>query len=226
METFHVAGILDLGKYDYNARFMISDLEVVQDLGRLKRNVNGYRMRIKDSNAAPDIAARLQDDLGFEFGLQDWTKASGNMFKAVAFEKLVLFFLMCIILVAAFMNVSSTLYLNVMRRYAQVSILKTLGVRRKSIVSFFLAKGLLLAGVGLSLGLILGLLFCYLFEIVQKVYPIMPAEVYNVTFIASELYWSDVLGIIVATIVISIIATLAPALRGSKLPPVEGLKYE
>ena len=226
METFHVAAILDFGKYDFNSKYLISELAVVQELGKLKNKVSGFRLSLKDGEKAPEVGNKVRDYLGFDFGVLDWMQASGNIVKAVDYEKRVLFFLMYIILVAAFLNVCSTLYLNVMKRYSQISILKTLGVRDRLIVGLFLAKGLFVALIGLVLGVGLGFFFCFLYETVQRFYPIMPSKVYHVTFITSVFQWQDLFWAFVATVLTSILATLAPALTGARIQPVEGLKYE
>jgi lipoprotein-releasing system permease protein len=79
---------------------------------------------------------------------------------------------------------------------------------------------------GLVMGLTLGLLFCFGFEKVQQIYPIMPEEVYRMSNFSTHLEWKDVAGVIMATLCICFLSTLAPAFRGAKLSPVEGLKYE
>jgi len=226
MESFHVASILDFGKYDFNSKYLITDLIVVQELGRLRDKVSGFRLTLNDSEDAQAFGQRLSEDLGFDYGVLDWVQASGNIVRAVEYEKRVLFFLMYIILVAAFLNVCSTLYLNVMKRYSQISILKTLGVSNPIIVGLFLMKGLIVALIGLCLGVGLGTFFSFLYETVQRLYPIMPSKVYHVTFITSVFQWQDLLWAFVATIVTSVLATLAPAITGARIQPVEGLKYE
>lgn len=226
MASFHVAAILDFGKYDFNSRYLLTELAVVQELAQLKDKVSGFRLSLEPGSDAPRLAQRVSESLGFDYGVLDWVQASGNIVKAVEYEKTVLFFLMYIILVAAFLNVCSTLYLNVMKRYSQISILKTLGLPNLWIVGLFLMKGLIIALIGLFLGVGLGLVFCFFYEWVQQVYPIMPSKVYHVTFITSVFQWKDLVWALAATVVTSILATLAPAITGARIQAVEGLKYE
>ena len=128
--------------------------------------------------------------------------------------------------VAAFFNVSTTLFLGVLRRYSQVSVMRALGLKRRDIVALFCLHGLVLGSVGLGFGIGLGLLFCWGFEELQKIYPIMPEDVYGLSHFATQVHLQDLVWVMVATIVICFISTLAPAFRGASLSPVEGLKYE
>ncbi|MEM7646763.1 MAG: hypothetical protein AAF203_07640 [Pseudomonadota bacterium] len=88
------------------------------------------------------------------------------------------------------------------------------------------SHGLTLGVIGLGVGLTLGFLFCFGFEALQRVYPIMPEEVYRMSNFSTQIHLTDLVGVVVATLVICFISTLAPALRGARLSPVEGLKYE
>jgi len=226
-ESFHVAAVIDFGKFEFNDKFMLSDLATVQQLGQINSGVNGFRIRLRDSDLAVAKGQILQEQLGFDFGVMDWTQAGGaNFLAAIEYEKMVLFFVMCVMIVAAFFNVSTTLFLNVMRRYSQISILKTLGLRKRSIILIFCANGLFLGLVGLTLGLSLGIIFCYIFDYSQRLFTLMPESVYKVSYVVTTIDWKDTIMIVVATLIICIIATLGPAFRGAKLPPVEGLKYE
>lgn len=80
--------------------------------------------------------------------------------------------------------------------------------------------------VGSFLGLLLGLLACYAFSFAQGQWNILPAEVYTLTSIEVEVRGTDVLAVFAASLLICFLSTLAPALRGARLKPVEGLRYE
>ena len=226
VEKFYVHGIIDFGKFEFNERFVITDIHVVQKLAGIKKKINGFRLRLGDSDKATAVAEEIQNKLGWEYLILDWPKVNKQMFSAIKYEKAVLFFVMLIMVVAAFFNVSTTLFLNVLRRYAQVSILKTLGVRKRSVVFLYCMNGLFLASLGLIGGLFMGYVFCELFELTLANYAIMPEDVYKLSFKTTVIERDDLVGVVIATVVICILSTIAPALRGASLSPVEGLKYE
>lgn len=226
VETFYVAAILDFGKYDFNERVVITSMTAVQNLAQMGAHINGYRVKIKDSDRAPEEAEKIQKALGYDYSVRDWTMTSKSMFKAIQYEKKVLFFVMLIMVVAAFFNVSTTLFLGVLKRYSQISVMRALGLKRRHIVFLFCFHGLALGVVGLVCGITLGVIFCFAFELVQKVFPIMPEEVYRMSNFAAHIEMQDIVWVIVATLTICLLSTIAPAFRGASLSPVEGLKYE
>jgi lipoprotein-releasing system permease protein len=104
--------------------------------------------------------------------------------------------------------------------------MRALGLKGRDIIILFCLHGLALGVCGLAIGLSLGFLFSWGFEVLQKVYPIMPEDVYRMSNFSVRLQGEDIVWVIIATIVICFLSTLAPAFRGAKLSPVEGLKYE
>ncbi len=226
VENFYVSAILDFGKYDFNERVVIGDLKVVQNLLGVGDRILGFRLRLKDSDQSAPVAEKLQEELGWDYSVRDWTMVNRSLFRAIEYEKMVLFFVMLIMVVAAFFNVSTTLFLGVLRRYSQISVMRALGLKGRDIIILFCLHGLALGVCGLAIGLSLGFLFSWGFEVLQKVYPIMPEDVYRMSNFSVRLQGEDIVWVIVATIVICFLSTLAPAFRGAKLSPVEGLKYE
>ncbi|MBY0385128.1 ABC transporter permease, partial [bacterium] len=80
--------------------------------------------------------------------------------------------------------------------------------------------------LGTFLGIAIGTTLCFCFEWAQKIFPILPPDIYRLSFVATELRSQDLLWICGATMLICFLSTLIPALRGAQLSPVEGLKYE
>lgn len=224
--NFKVAGILDLGKYDYNQRMILTSLKVTQDLAEIGERYSGLLLKFDDIHRAREITGKLNRDLGSGYLIRDWKEVNENLFEAVQIERIVVFFVILVIVLAAAFNAASTLYVNVITRYSEIGLLKAMGLSRKSIVRVFSLQGMLIGAVGLVLGLILGGLLCAIFSWAESKLGILPGSIYKIDRIDLQLRWQDLLGISAATLVICFIATLAPALRGSNLSPVEGLKNE
>lgn len=225
LKTFYVVGVLDLGKYDFNSRFVFVDLPIVQDLLATDM-ISGIRLKLKDSDRAEKWAQAVQEKLGWSYSVMDWRQTNKNYFSAIDYEKRVIFFVVLIIVVAAGFNVITSLFVTILKRYRDISLLKTLGARPFDIGFLFCLHGLLLGALGTGLGLLIGWILCYGFEWAQKIYPLMPADIYRLSFVATELRTQDIVWICSATMMICFLSTLIPALRGARLSPVEGLKYE
>lgn len=222
---FQVSGILDMGKTEWNERMIISPLAAAQALVQIGDRYSGLLLKFEDINYARKAAFNLSQSLGPNYWVSDWRDLNENLFEAVKIERVVIFFVVLIIVVVAAFNVSSTLFVNVVQRYADIAILKTLGLPPKSILKMFSVQGLLMGIVGLTLGTLFGLFLCFGFTVIQNSLGLLSGSVYRIDSIQVEVRFIDWLFIAIATMVICFFATLAPALRGSKLSPVEGLKY-
>lgn len=225
LQEFYVAASLDLGKYDFNTRFVFVDLNVLQE--RLNTtNLSGLRIKLKDSQQAEKWADRVQEKIGWKYAAVDWRQTNRNYFKAIEYEKSIMFFVVYIIVLASGINVATTLFVLVLKRYRDISLMKTMGARPRDIVMIFCLQGLVLGLIGVIGGILLGTLLCYAFEGLQAVFPIMPADIYKLSFIGTRILMEDLLKISGATLLLCFISTVIPAIRGSKLSPIEGLKYE
>ncbi len=222
---FQVSGVLDLGKNDWNQRFIMTDLKSTQDLAEVGDKYTGLILRFQDIEEARNSGFRLNHVLGRDYWIRDWRDSNENLFDAIKIERPTIFFVVFIIVMVAAFNVSSTLYVNVVQRYGDISLLKSLGIRSLNILKIFSLQGLLIGGVGLTLGSLLGLILCWFFAWGQSNLGLIPGSVYKIDNIDVEIRWVDFLSISVATFLICFVATLAPALRGARLSPVEGLKY-
>lgn len=225
IKTFYVVAAVDLGKYDFNSRFIFVDLPIVQKLLNTQM-ISGLRFKLKDSDKAEAWAQRVQEKLGWSYSVMDWRQTNKNYFSAIDYEKRIIFFVVLIIVVAAGFNVITSLFVTILKRYRDISLLKTLGARPFDIGFLFCLHGLLLGAIGTALGLLIGWTLCYAFEWAQKIFPLMPADIYKLSFVATEFRGQDIAWICGATMTICFFSTLIPALRGAQLSPVEGLKYE
>lgn len=222
---YKIAGILDLGKYEWNERSIILDIQEAQKVALIGNRYTGLLIKTDNIEKARQTSYNLAQKMGPEFWIRDWKDVNENLFDAVVIERVVIFLVVLIIVVVAAFNISSTLYVGVIQRNNDIAILKTLGVSQKQVLQIFTLQGLFLGSFGFIAGNILGLILCQLFMWGQKVFELIPGSVYKIDNIIVEVRWLDLSAIGIATLVICYIATLAPALRSSRLTVVEGLRY-
>lgn len=226
IKKFYVAATVDLGKYEFNSRFIFVDLPVVQKVLNTK-SISGMRFRLKDPEKSEPWARTVQEELGWNNYLAvDWEQPHKNFLSAIEYEKYVMFFVILIILITACVNVTTSLFVLVLKKYRDISLFRTMGASPMMIVMLFCVHGLFMGVVGLVCGLGLGFAMCFSFEILQKVFPLMPSDIYKISFIATDFRSGDLLLICVSTLLICFFSTLIPAIRGAMLSPIEGLKYE
>lgn len=224
MGRFRVAGIVDLGKHQYNERYLITDLKSAQDFAGIGDRYLGLMLKLDNAEKARAEGFKLASVLGEKYRIQDWEQ--DNLFEAVKIEKPILFFVLLIMVIVAALNISSTLFINVVQKYSDIGVLKAIGATRRWVMKVFYSQGLLIGALGNIAGFILGLLFCAVFILLQKSFGVIDGNVYNVDNIGIQVRFFDVASIFCFTMATCFFSTLAPAWRGAELKPVEGLRYE
>lgn len=223
---FKVQGIMELGKYEWNERFVVTGLTAAQQVADIGDRYSGLLLRFQSAQYAREAGNNLSRTLGSPYWVRDWRDSNENLFDAVSVERPAIFFVVSIIIFVAAFNISSTLFVNVVQRYKDISILKTVGLSRKDIIKIFTFQGLFMGAIGLLGGFILGFILCGLFNSVQGSLGLISGAVYRVNGISLSIRFADTVSICFATLLICFIATLAPARRGGQLTPMEGLRNE
>ena len=224
VRDFVVSGVLDMGKYDFNERLVLTSANVAQDMKGIGDKYSGYRMRFLTDEGARSAELRLRGKLKHDFYAKDWYQVNYNFFSAVEIEKWVIFIVLLFVVIVACFNVCSTLFVHVLKRYSDISVLKTLGAGESFLVKLFISHGLFVGIIGAFGGVLLGLVLCEIVE--QATWLYVPGEIYKFDRLPIEVRISDLLVILGATFVACFLSTLLPAIRGAKLKPVEGLRYE
>ena len=139
--------------------------------------------------------------------------------------------LLIIVAVAAF-NIISTLVMVVTDKQSDIAILRTMGAKPATIMAIFMVQGISIGLVGVVLGTVLGVAGALsISEIIAWIermfgFQILSADVYFISYLPSQLLWSDVAVVTSASLTLSFLATLYPSYRASRVQPAEALRYE
>ena len=232
LRRFKIVGLFEIGVYEYDRSTALIHREDASRLFRLDGGVSGLRLKLNDMDKAPLVRQELRQSLGFEYWISDWTLRHANYFKAVQTEKTVMFIILSLIVAVAAFNIVSTLVMVVTDKQSDIAILRTIGASPTSIVWIFMVQGTIIGLIGTLVGLASGVLVASYIDVIIPALEaffqtqFLPTGVYPITDLPSDLQQSDVIKISVLSFVISMLATLYPALRASKTRPAEALSYE
>lgn len=232
LKQFTVVGLFQSGVFEYDAGLALIHLQDAQKLTRMDEAVSGLRLKLTDLFLAPSVAKTLEFRLGPQYYVNDWSQSHANFFRAVAIEKKMMFLILLLIVTVAAFNIVSTLVMAVTDKQSDIAILRTLGARPGSIMKIFVIQGSSIGILGTLVGMTLGVLLALNLETVVPVleklfgFDLFPADVYQLSGLPSQLNWHDVWTIGLVSLLISIVATLYPSWRASKLNPAESLRYE
>ncbi|SRR5579883_1668411 len=232
-KRFTVVGIFRAGNgFGFDLGLGFINLSDSQKLFALGDNVTGLHLAIKDVYAAPRIAHNLMNQLSGNATISTWADQFGDFFHAIQLEKTMMFLILLLILAVAAFNMVSTLVMVVSEKQSDIAILRTFGATPGMIMNIFIVQGGLIGVIGTLLGVIGGLLLAWnvtdIVNWIEQIFHVqlISSSVYFVNYLPSEVEWTDVVEISLASLLLSLVATIYPAWRASKLDPVESLRYE
>ncbi|MCB0394171.1 MAG: ABC transporter permease [Bdellovibrionales bacterium] len=225
VKDLRVSAILDMGKFELNERVVIANADDVFALKGFKQgDYSGYLFRFKTDESARTAAFKVGQALGYSYFMKDWFDVNRNFFSAVEVEKYAIFVVLLFLVIIACFNICSTLFVHVLKRYSDISVMKTMGASPRFLVLLFVKHGLIVGTAGAVLGVLVGLGLAFVVEHASLVY--IPAEIYKFGQLAIEIRASDLALILGSTIFLCFLSTLLPAIKGAKMSPVEGLRYD
>lgn len=224
VKRYRVAGIIESGFYEFDARWAFASLRSVQQAFALDDVINAIEVKLDDMELAPQVAVSIQDEVGPSFRATTWMEQNRVLFNALETEKLVTAITISLIMLVAALNILSSLVMNVMEKNKDIAILIAMGAKRKQIRSIFMLQGLAIGILGTILGLILGHAVAYACDAYQLI-P-LDAQVYGLAYVPFQPQLFDAVWVALAALGISYLTTLYPATSAARIGPVEVLRYE
>ena len=232
VKRFTVVGIFEMGAYEYDSKLALIHLTDAQKLERTKGGIEGIRIKTDDLMYAPRTAIQLSDKLGGFFKVKDWTQENANFYQATQQERIVMFIILSMIVAVAAFNILSTMVMLVTEKNSDIAILRTLGMSGGQVMRIFMVSGVLIGTIGTIIGTLLGLLVSFnvssIVSALESYFKVdfMSSDVYYISDITADVHRSDVIAIVVVAFSLSVLATLYPAWRASRVHPAEALRYE
>ena len=164
--------------------------------------------------------------------VSDWSKQNPNFFRSLELTKKIIFMVLLIILCVASFNIVSTLIMMIRQRRSTIGIIRTMGVNQSGIFRIFFSIGLTLGTIGSIIGIFLGvaitLNLTVLIQFIEKMFGVSlyQAEIYFLNEIPTRIDWLEVLMIFIVVLFLSVISSLLPSYRASKLNPAVLLKMD
>jgi lipoprotein-releasing system permease protein len=231
MRQFTVGGIFSSGHYEYDSSlaFVATD-----DAARVFRDSGsaGVRLRVADMQRAPQVATQLARTLPSYVIASDWSRNNRTWFAAVQTEKRMMFLILALIVAVAAFNLLSSLVMAVKDKQSDIAILRTLGAGPREVARIFLVQGALIGIVGTLVGVLGGMLIAYNIETVvpfiERLLGVhfLPRQVYFISELPSDPQARDIVTIGLTSLVLSLLATLYPSWRASRLQPAQVLRHD
>ena len=232
LQTFTVAGVFEIGLQEHDGGLALVALEDAAALTGRGAAPAGLRMRFDDVMSAPTRAAQVAAAAGAGVVVRDWTQEHAAYFRAIGIERTMMSLILLLVVAVAAFNIVAALVMVVNEKRSDIAILRTLGLARGGVVGVFLTQGLMIGAIGTLLGVALGLVLALnvgeIVPVLERLlgFHVMDPSVYYITEIPSEVRAGQVATIGVTAFLLTVLATIYPALRGAATEPAEALRYE
>ena len=198
-----------------------------------RRGIDGLQIDLGSpdnvSEAVPALRHMLHNGANPHLTVEDWRDSQGSLFAAVKMEKIMVGILLLAVIAVAAFNIISTLTMSVTEKARDIAVLRVMGFTSLGVMGLFLGHGLLIGSVGITIGAILGVcLAIWISDIASLVegltgMQLFDPSVYYIGRLPSELQWGDVVITVCLALLLSVMATVYPAWRASRISPVEVL---
>ncbi len=232
LKRFTVIGVFEVGMYEYDSALALVHMQDAAKLFGMEETVTGVRLKVGDIFEAPRIVQDAARGLGGDYLVSDWSRQHANFFRALKIEKRMMFIILFLIVAVAAFNIISTMVMVVTDKTSEIAILRTLGAAPRTVMRIFMVQGTIIGVIGTLLGAVggvsLALNVATIVPMIEHLFSVqfLPADVYYISDFPSDLHWNDVFFITATSFALSLLATIYPAWRASRMQPAEALRYE
>jgi lipoprotein-releasing system permease protein len=231
LRDFHVAGIFEIGLQEHDSVLALVNLQDAEAFRGLD-GPTGIRLKFYDVLKAPELARDAAARLTPALQVRDWTQDNEAYFRAIRIEKTMMGLMLMLIVAIAVFNIVATLIMVVNDKRTDIAILRTLGLSPRGVIAVFMTQGVLIGWIGAALGVAMGVALATNVDVIVPFleqtfgFHFMDPDVYYISGLPSEVHPGDVVRIGMAALILTLLATVYPALQAARTQPAEALRYE
>lgn len=223
MKKFRVSGLLRTGYYEFDNTIAYAGLANASDFLGLKGGVTGVAVKLHDLNKAEQAAQQIREAIGLGYSVRTFAQLNSTLYAALKLEKAVMFIILFLIIIVASLNIAGNLILLGTEKLRDIGLMRAMGASPKMIRKVFMWEAMVIATLGICLGIALACLLCWIiatFNIVE-----LPGDIYYLTKVPVRMEWSDILAVVGGSYFICFFAGLYPAAKASRVNPTDAIRY-
>lgn len=223
MKKFRVSGLLRTGYYEFDNTIAYAGLADASDFLGLKGGVTGVAVKLHDLNKAETAAQQIREAIGLGYSVRTFAQLNSTLYAALKLEKAVMFIILFLIIIVASLNIAGNLILLGTEKLRDIGLMRAMGASPKMIRKVFMWEAMVIATLGICLGIALACLLCWIiatFNIVE-----LPGDIYYLTKVPVRMEWSDILAVVGGSYFICFFAGLYPAAKASRVNPTDAIRY-
>jgi lipoprotein-releasing system permease protein len=232
VKRYPIAAIFEMGMSEYDNTIVFMPLNEAQLYFNQLGAVTVLEVVVDNPDAVGAMRPEILQAGGPTIYVTDWRQRNSSFFNALQVERNVMFLILTLIVLVAALNIVSGLIMLVKDKGADIAILRTMGATRGAIMRVFFITGASIGIVGTLAGLLLGVLVCLNIESIRQFISwvtrtdLFSPELYYLSQLPAEMNNHEVAAVVIMAMTLSVLATIYPSWRASRLDPVEALRYE
>jgi lipoprotein-releasing system permease protein len=231
-KLYRIAALFEMGMAEYDRTMMFMPLTEAKRYFNKGDQVDVLEIIVEDRERVDQYAAEIEKVGGPDLVITNWRQRNSTFFTVLEVERTVMFIILSLIILVAALNIVSGMMMLVKDKGRDIAILRTMGATKGAIMRIFLITGASIGVVGTLAGLLLGIVFCWNIEAIRQFVQwatsttLMDPTVYYLTKLPADINPRETMGIVLMALALTVLATLYPSWRASRLDPVEALRYE
>jgi len=232
VKRYPVVAIFEIGMSEYDSSIMFMPLKEAQLYFNQPDNVTVLEVVLDSPDEVGKLGPRIITAGGPSIYISDWRQRNATFFTALEVERNVMFLILTLIVLVAALNIIAGLIMLVKDKGHDIAILRTMGATRAAVMRIFFITGTSIGVVGTLAGFALGVLVCANIDRLRALIgwitstELFAPELYYLSQLPAEMDTGETASVVIMALVLSILATLYPSWRASRLDPVEALRYE
>ena len=231
-QNFMVGGFFDIGMYEYDNNFVFIPWEKAEKFLSTKQIAHGIEIFLQNPKTTQNVHSDLNTILDKSFTIIDWKKRNSSFMNALDVEKNVMFVILTLIILVATFNIISSMIMLVQTKKSDIALMRTMGASKYLIIRIFMLTGSIIGILGTIIGAILGIIVSINIETIRNFIStffekeLFSPQIYFLSTLPSNINFNEVFVVMGLSVFLTLLASMFPAWKASKISPAEALRYE
>ena len=231
-QNFMVGGFFDIGMYEYDNNFIFIPWEKAEKFLSTKQIAHGIEIFLQNPKTTQNVHSDLNTKLDDSFTIIDWKKRNSSFMNALDVEKNVMFVILTLIILVATFNIISSMIMLVQTKKSDIALMRTMGASKYLIIRIFMLTGSIIGILGTIIGAILGIIVSINIETIRNFISnlfekeLFSPQIYFLSTLPSNINFNEVFVVMGLSVSLTLLASMFPAWKASKISPAEALRYE